>query len=153
MGSSTKQLTPSHLSAGTSGISGRATNALSLFQDHDRIIRGIPYKYLSSVAISMGMIPVDLAKRIGVSRTTFHRKMKNPSTLLSTQESNALARYGILADKAKHTFCGDADAARRWLGSAQPGLGNVTPLEIAQTTPGFREVEKLLTRIDYSVYA
>lgn len=159
MGSSTKQLTRSQLLAGTfvhsRRISGRATNAdaASIFQDHARIVRGIPYKYLNSVAISTGMIPEDLAKRIGVSRTTFHRKMKTPSTLLSTQESDALARYGILADKAKHTFGGDADAARKWLGSAQPGLGNAAPLEIAQTTPGFREVEKLLTRIDYGVYA
>jgi putative toxin-antitoxin system antitoxin component (TIGR02293 family) len=159
MGSSTKQLTRSHLSAGTfvhsERISGRATkaNAASIFQDHARIVRGIPYKYLRSVAISVGMMPEDLAKRIGVSRTTFHRKMRNPSTLLSTQESNALARYGILTDKARDTFGGDATAARKWLGTAQPGLGNAVPLEIAQTTPGFQEVEKLLTRIDYGVYA
>lgn len=159
MGERTKQLTRPHFSADTfvqSGrISGRSTNsdAASIFQDHARIVRGIPYKYLSSVAISIGMTPEDLAKRIGVRRTTFHRKMKTPSTLLSTRESDALARYGMLANKAKHTFGGDVDAARTWLGSAQPGLGNAAPLEIAQTTPGFMEVEKLLTRIDYGVYA
>ena len=124
-----------------------------MFRDHTRIVRGIPYKYLRLVANSIGLIPEDLAKRIGVSRTTFHRKMRTPSTLLSTQESDALARYGMLTDKAKNTFGGDADAARKWLGAAQPGLGNAIPLELAQTTPGFREVEKLLSRIDYSVYA
>lgn len=157
MGRDTNQPTQSHLSSSTfvrpGRYSGGVANATFMFQDHARIVRGIPYKYLRSVAISMGIAPEDLAKRIGVSRTTFHRKMKTPSTLLSTQESDALARYALLTDKAKHTFDGDAGAARKWLGSAQPGLGNAVPMEIAQTTIGFMEVEKLLTRIDYGVYA
>ncbi len=50
-------------------------------------------------------------------------------------------------------FDGDEDAARQWLGCPQIGLGNAVPLDCAQTTFGFREVEKLLTRIDHGVYA
>lgn len=159
MGKGTKQHTRSHRYSGTFVRSARISdgeanaNAASIFRDHARIVRGIPIRYLRSVAISIGMAPKDLAKMIGISRTTFHRKMKSPSTLLSTQESDALARYALLTDKAKHAFGGDAGAARKWLGSAQPGLGNAVPMDIAQTTIGFMEVEKLLTRIDYGIYA
>jgi Protein of unknown function (DUF2384) len=46
------------------------------------------------------------------------------------------------------------DSARTpWLNCPQIGLGGAVPLEFAQTTFGFREVEKLLTRIDHGVYA
>ena len=35
----------------------------------------------------------------------------------------------------------------------QIGLGDAIPLELAQTSFGFREVEKLLTRFSHGVYA
>jgi len=124
-----------------------------LYLNPDRIVRGLPFRLLSPIASSIGISADDLAKRIGVSRSTFHRRVKAPDSLLSSQESDALARFGMLMEKATETFDGDKDAARQWLATAQPGLGNAIPLAMAQTTPGFREVEKLLTRIDLGVYA
>ena len=64
-----------------------------------------------------------------------------------------LARYARLNAKAQEVFEGDEEAARTWLHTPPPGLGNVVPLEFARTTVGYREVEKLLTRIDLGVYA
>jgi putative toxin-antitoxin system antitoxin component (TIGR02293 family) len=43
--------------------------------------------------------------------------------------------------------------ARRWLGSAQVGLGGAIPLDYAETEVGAREVEDLLGRIEYGVYS
>lgn len=120
---------------------------------HKEIVGGLPYWFISAVAEQAGLAAEELARRIGVSRSTFHRRKKSSAARLSTQESDALARYASLTARAAGTFDGDADAARRWLGSPQPGLGNEVPLEIARTTPGYREVEKLLTRIDLGVYA
>jgi putative toxin-antitoxin system antitoxin component (TIGR02293 family) len=123
------------------------------YEIHKDIMGGLPFRIIATVAEQAGLAPEDLGRRIGVSRSTFHRRKKAAGSRLSTQESDALARYASLTARAVETFDGDEDAARSWLGSPQPGLGDVVPLEMAQTTPGYREVEKLLTRIDHGVYA
>jgi putative toxin-antitoxin system antitoxin component (TIGR02293 family) len=123
------------------------------YEIHKDIVGGLPFRIIATVAEQAGLAAEELARRIGVSRSTFHRRKKTAGSRLSTQESDALARYASLAAKAVETFDGDEDAARRWLGTPQPGLGDIVPLEIARTTPGYREVEKLLTRIDHGVYA
>lgn len=129
------------------------TTYANIFKNPSSIVRGLPVKLVHPLAASIGLGAEELAKRIGVSRSSFHRWARKPDTALSAQASDALARFGILMAKAMETFEGDEAAARQWLSSQQPGLGNAVPLELAQTTPGFREVEKLLTRIDLGVYA
>lgn len=123
------------------------------YEIHREIVSGLPFRFIATVADQAGLAAEELARRIGVSRSTFHRRKKAAGSRLSTQESDALARYASLTARAVETFDGDGAAARNWLGSPQPGLGNVVPLEMARTTPGYREVDKLLTRIDHGVYA
>lgn len=120
---------------------------------HKLILRGLSFERLTDIAAGLGMAPESMARSLGVSRATYHRKMKQPKQLLSPLESDALARYASLFSQAVETFDGDEAAARQWLNTAQPGLGNAVPLEFALTTVGFREVEKLLRRIDLGVYA
>jgi putative toxin-antitoxin system antitoxin component (TIGR02293 family) len=107
---------------------------------------------VAEVAQRYGISPTEMAERIGVSRSTFHRKQRK-NALLSGHESDALARLAGLLTQAIAVFDGDEEAARQWLNCPQIGLGNAVPLEFAKTTIGFREVEKLLTRIDRGVYA
>lgn len=135
------------------GVEDLTTTYAHIFRNPDTITSGLPVKLVSPLAASMGLGAEELARRIGISRSSFHRWVKKPNTPLSAQSSDALARFGVLMAKAIETFDGDEGAARQWLSTAQPGLGNAVPLELAQTTPGFREVEKLLTRIDFGVYA
>jgi putative toxin-antitoxin system antitoxin component (TIGR02293 family) len=45
------------------------------------------------------------------------------------------------------------ESARQWLASPQFGLGGAVPLDYAETEIGAREVEDLLGRIEYGVYA
>jgi putative toxin-antitoxin system antitoxin component (TIGR02293 family) len=119
---------------------------------HGEIMAGFRTHSVAEVAQRFGISPADMAERIGVSRSTFHRKQKNDA-LLSGHESDALARHAGLLTQAIAVFDGDEEAARQWLNCPQIGLGNAIPLECAQTSFGFREVEKLLTRIDHGVYA
>jgi putative toxin-antitoxin system antitoxin component (TIGR02293 family) len=119
---------------------------------HDEIVAGFRAHSVAEVAQRFGISPAAMAERIGVSRSTFHRKQKDDS-LLTGHESDALARHAGLLTQAIAVFDGDEDAARQWLNCPQIGLGGAVPLECAQTTFGFREVEKLLTRIDRGVYA
>jgi putative toxin-antitoxin system antitoxin component (TIGR02293 family) len=44
-------------------------------------------------------------------------------------------------------------SARAWLTRPQIALAGFVPLELADTGAGIREVENLLGRIDYGVYA
>ena len=119
---------------------------------HSEIIAGFRVQCVEEVAQRIDVSPTSMAERIGVSRSTYHRKQKDNS-LLSRHESDALARYSALFAQATDVFDGDGGAARRWLSCPQIGLGNAVPLDLAQTTVGYREVEKLLTRIDHGVYA
>lgn len=119
---------------------------------HGEIMAGFRTHSVAEVAQRFGISPAAMAERIGVSRSTFHRKQKEDA-LLTGHESDALARHAGLLTQAIAVFDGDEEAARQWLNCPQIGLGNAVPLECAKTTFGFREVEKLLTRIDRGVYA
>jgi putative toxin-antitoxin system antitoxin component (TIGR02293 family) len=119
---------------------------------HGDIMAGFRTHSVAEVAQRFGISPAAMAERIGLSRSTFHRKQKEDA-LLTGHESDALARHASLLTQAIAVFDGDEDAARQWLNCPQIGLGDAIPLECAQTSFGFREVEKLLTRIDRGVYA
>lgn len=107
---------------------------------------------IGKVADRLGVHAETMAQKIGLSRTTYHRRLAADDTL-DTLQSDALAKYIILVAQAVETFDGDLEASQEWLSTPQHGLGNQLPLEYARTTVGFREVEKLLTRINYGVYA
>jgi putative toxin-antitoxin system antitoxin component (TIGR02293 family) len=119
---------------------------------HDEIMAGYRVTAVNEAADEYGISPAEMAKRVGIPRSTFHRKQKK-NALLTGQESDMLARHSTLLKKATLVFEGDRDAARQWLSCPQIGLGGAVPLEFAKTTYGFLEVDKLLTRIDYSVYS
>ena len=71
---------------------------------------------------------------------------------MDIDESERVLRIGALFDRAVVVF-GDEDQARQWLKSSQRALGGRTPLEYADTEPGAREVEDLLGRLEYGVFA
>lgn len=45
------------------------------------------------------------------------------------------------------------DNAREWLRRPLRELGGQTPLELAATEPGAREIERVLGRIDHGIFA
>jgi putative toxin-antitoxin system antitoxin component (TIGR02293 family) len=119
---------------------------------HSEVMARFRTHAVAEVAQRFGISPAAMAERIGVARSTFHRKQKDDA-LLTGHESDALARHAALLTQAIAVFDGDEAAAKQWLGCPQIGLGNAIPLDSAQTTFGYREAEKLLTRIDHGVYA
>lgn len=106
---------------------------------------------IRNLAVHLGLTEEDLGLRCGLSRPTFHRRRK-AGGFLSSSETDVLARHALLFQQAKDVF-EDEEAARTWLSTRQMGLGQQIPLDLALSTTGFREVEKLLTRIDHGVYA
>ncbi len=111
---------------------------------------GLPMFELDRLQALLGMPMDSLAPKLGLSRATFHRRRQEGR--LDPSESDKVVRYARLFGKAREIFKTD-DQARDWLTSPQYGLGGVVPIDMAQTEVGAREVENLLTRIDYSVYS
>lgn len=72
---------------------------------------------------------------------------------LGTAESERLLRFSRLFVATVELFEGDAAAARRWLQTPKTALNHVTPLEMARTELGAREVEKLIDRLENGVYS
>ena len=106
---------------------------------------------LREVAGCLELDEESLALRCGLSRSTYYRRRQSKKSL-SAAESDLLDRHALIHAQARDVFESGA-AATRWLKTPQYGLGGSVPLDAIRTTAGFREVEKLLTRIDYGVYA
>jgi putative toxin-antitoxin system antitoxin component (TIGR02293 family) len=126
---------------------------VSAFDGHAKIIKGLPVSQVKTTAASLGLKPDAFIGRIGLSRATYNRKRNRAKSALGPLISDALSRYQSLIAQAVTTFDGDENSARQWLTSSQPGLAGAIPIEMARSTLGYREVEKLLTRIDRGVYA
>jgi hypothetical protein len=60
--------------------------------------------------------------------------------------------WAKLQDEAGKTF-GDYEFARQWLLLPNPALKNKSPLEVAETDTGIREVEAVLSRIAHGDYS
>jgi putative toxin-antitoxin system antitoxin component (TIGR02293 family) len=118
---------------------------------HGFIQAGLPVNVVAHIAAGLGLRTEEFASLCGMSRATFHRK-KTAKAKLGRMESDMVARYASLLNHAAEVFS-DPEAGGKWLREPQIGLGGAVPIDFAQSTQGYQEVEKLLTRIDYSVYA
>ena len=109
------------------------------FQMFERIRRetGLP---LDRLAISIGISP----------RTLTRRKKENK---LTASESDRLVSISRLLSLAIELFEGDKAKAFRWFMNSNRALGNLSPLEMAATETGSREVENLIGRLEHGVFS
>ena len=116
----------------------------------EQVRRGLPIAELTTLQSGLQVPLEQLASKLAISRATLQRR--KASGRLSPDESDKLLRFRRLLGHATEVF-GDEAKARDWLKLPQRGLGGAVPLEYAETEIGAREVENLLGRIDYGVYA
>ena len=81
-------------------------------------------------------------------RTLTRRKAKGK---LDPEESDRLLRASRVFLRALELFEGDDEAALAWLSRAQPALGGLPPLELAQSDVGAKEVEDLIGRLEHGI--
>jgi len=91
-----------------------------------------------------------LADVVGIPVRTLQRRKDEGR--LTKEESDRLDRVSQLVGRAAEVFDSE-EAARDWLTHPQIGLAGFTPLDLADTGAGIREIENLLGRIDYGVCA
>jgi len=127
--------------------------------DFDVLIRkGIPVSVISHIKKELHLADEVIARIVGISPRTVARRRKKEARhagasgvdRLSPVESDRIYRFARIVALAEDIFEG-RDEALEWLNSPQNGLGGAVPLSMLQTDAGTREVEELLTRIDYGV--
>ncbi len=116
----------------------------------DVTARGFPSESFDCIKEALELSDAEVAATLGVSAKTVARIRKAPEKLLSPTASDRLYRMARLYLLAVEVL-EDEDSARDWLASGQVGLANRVPLELMRTEAGSRQVEALLTRIDYGV--
>ncbi len=123
----------------------------NLFNVLQRIATGLPYKALESLQQKSGLRLADVAKVTGIPLRTMARRKETGR--LNPAESERLLRLSFLFEQAVDLFDGDVDAAREWLEKPSKGLGGQTPLQLAETEIGAREVENLIGRLEHGVFS
>jgi len=127
-----------------------ADKGLSLAQLIQSLKVGLPVRELDALRVNLDVPLERLAAILGISKATLHRR--KTSGRLDAAESDRVVRYARLLGRAASVF-ESLENARKWLGSAQVGLGGAIPLEYAETEVGARAVEDLLGRIEHGVYS
>jgi putative toxin-antitoxin system antitoxin component (TIGR02293 family) len=112
---------------------------------------GVPYAAVLRFqkASRLSLESISQATQISL-RTLARRKIEGR---LNSLESERLFRLARLFEKAVNYHEGDVDAARSWMESPKLALGNESPLEMAESEIGAREVEDLLDRLEFGVYS
>ena len=124
---------------------------LPLASQVEALEAGLPQAELVDLQDSLAVTNDRLVQLVGLSKATFHR-YKITGANLDPLVSDRVARFALLLARAIKVF-GSHQDAKTWLMSPQFGLGSQIPLDYAKTEVGAREVENLLGRIEYGVYA
>ncbi|MBN2418794.1 MAG: DUF2384 domain-containing protein [Deltaproteobacteria bacterium] len=115
-----------------------------------QIKKGLPLKIFEQLCRNLGIPEKELCRILKIPPTTLARRKK--SGQLSFEESERVFRIGRLYDKAMEVF-NQPELSRKWFNEPAWALGDVPPLEYADTELGAKEVEDLLGRIEHGVFS
>lgn len=116
-----------------------------------QIEAGFPYRTFERFRRNIDLTTEELAKFVQISLRTLARRRETGR--LTAEESDRLLRVSRVFGRALALFEGDVEAARAWLATPAPALGNRTPRDVATTELGAREVENLIGRLEHGVYS
>ena len=123
--------------------------------DRLKVIRklqtGLPYRAYQQFLDKSGLRPESVVRVIGTAVRTLARRREQGR--LSRSESERLLRLAIIYEDALELFEGDAAATRKWLETPQKAFGGLTPLTMAESELGAREVEDLIGRLEHGVFS
>lgn len=113
----------------------------------DGLDQGLPIETVDRVTSLLGVNRASLSRVLDISPRTLSRR-----NTLRSSASERLLRVSTLFQKALEVL-GETNEAQRWFTTPKKALGGKTPFEFSETDVGAREVEDLLGRIEYGVYA
>ena len=136
----------------TSGSAAR--HATAEFEDPgilERVRGGLPFAALENLIRAIGAPQKEIAGVVGIPATTLARRRS--SGRLTPTESDQVVRVARLTAMAGDLMAGDTDAARRWMTTPHPRLGDESPLRRASTETGGREVEQLIGQLRHGIFS
>jgi len=114
-----------------------------------RIKEGLSVNAFDRLRKNLDISEKALAKTLNIAISTLARR-KNTGRM-TFEESERIFRVARLYDRAIEVF-GDKKMGRKWLKEPAWALGDVPPLEFAETELGAQEVDDLLGRIEHGVF-
>jgi putative toxin-antitoxin system antitoxin component (TIGR02293 family) len=128
----------------------RGKRPATTLHDVQRVRAGLPFRAFEQLERESGLSRDQLASFVGIPKRTLSRR--SAQGRLRSDESDRVLQAARVFAAARTLFEGNADAARRWLCAAHPALGGETPLALAATSVGAREVEALIGRLEHGVF-
>lgn len=117
----------------------------------DQVKRGLSYRALERFQKNADLSMEELAALVQIKPRTLARRREEGR--LTPEESDHLIRAARVFAKALELFEGDAAAVRVWLATPAKALGGRSPLEVAESEVGAREVENLIGRLEHGVFS
>jgi putative toxin-antitoxin system antitoxin component (TIGR02293 family) len=114
-----------------------------------RIKEGLSVKAFYRLSKNLDISEKALARTLNIAISTLARRKKTGR--MTFEESERIYRIARLYDRAVEVF-GDKKMGRKWLKEPAWALGDIPPLDFAETELGAQEVDDLLGRIEYGVF-
>jgi putative toxin-antitoxin system antitoxin component (TIGR02293 family) len=111
---------------------------------------GLPYASLEALTRALGRDVGDVGAVVGIPPRTLARRKHQ--RLLSPVESDRLYRLAYITNVTAATL-GGMEPARLWLNRPNRALGGVPPLSLLDTDIGCRQVEDVISRLNYGVFS
>ncbi|TLY57886.1 MAG: DUF2384 domain-containing protein [Gammaproteobacteria bacterium] len=115
------------------------------------VLGGLPPSVVKRIGAFLGIRATKVGSIVKISEKTLDRRLKSGARL-KPDESERLARLMRIISLAVSALESE-DNARQWLQRPLRELGGQTPLQLAATEPGSREVERVLGRIEHGIFA
>ena len=116
-----------------------------------QIEKGLSFTAFERFQKNTGFTTEQLLDLLQIPKRTLARR--KASGRFAPDESDRIVRAARVYGRALKFFDGDPSAATDWLTSIRRVLGSVTPLELARTEVGAKEVEALLGRLEHGVFS
>lgn len=115
-----------------------------------KVEAGFSFEALEQLGRTTGLPLERLRVAVRITPRTLTRRKKEKK--LSPEESDRLVSVSRLLAQTFGLFEGNEEAGMRWFTSPNRALGGQSPLEVAATETGTREVENLIGRLEHGVF-
>ncbi len=115
-----------------------------------KVEAGFSFEALERLGKTTGLPLERLRVAVRIAPRTLTRRKKEKR--LSPEESDRLVSVSRLLAQTFELFEGNEEAGIRWFTSPNRALGGQSPIEVAATETGTREVENLIGRLEHGVF-
>lgn len=122
---------------------------LPALAQHQVVADGFAYDAIDRLRAVIGLTLEEVSACVAVPMRTLARRKSEGR--LDRHESDRVLRAARLFKATLALFDGDGDAARAWFHAPHRALGDQSPLMLASTDVGTREVEALIGRLEHGV--